>query len=81
MKVTDDGLQQDPRSRMFPTRMQKLMIPYEEEATADVQIRFPVGDISDGHHQSRHWSFDLRRDIEEASVADATKKMRKRNPQ
>ena len=56
------------------------MIPYEEEARADVQIWFPVGDISDGHHQSRRWSFDLSRDIEEASVADATKKMWKRKP-
>ena len=55
LKVTDDSLQQDQRSRMLgemiPARMQKLRIPHEEEATTDVQIRFPVGDISDDHHQ------------------------------
>ena len=36
--------------------------------------------LSDGHHQSRSWSFGLNRDIEEASVADATKKKRNRRP-
>ena len=83
LKVTDDSLQQDQRSRtlgdMIPARMQKLTIPHEE-ATTDVQIRFSVGDVSDGHHQSRSWSFGLNRDIEEASVADATKKKRNRRP-
>ena len=84
LKVTDDSLQQDQRSRMLghmiPARMQKLMIPHEEKATTDVQIRFSVRDVSDGHHQSRSWSFGLNRDIEEASVADATKKKGNRRP-
>ena len=48
LKVTDDSLQQDRRSRtlgdMIPARMQKLTIPHEE-ATTDVQIRFSVGDV------------------------------------
>ena len=38
---------------MIPARLHKLTIPHEEEATTDAQIKFPVGDISDGHHQSR----------------------------
>ena len=44
------------------------------------KIRFPVGDMNDGHHQSRSWSFGLNRDIEEASVVDSTKKKRNRRP-
>ena len=84
LKVTDDSLQQDQRSKVIqggiPARMQKLMIPHEEEATTDAQISFPVGNISDDHYQSRSWSFGLNGDIEEASVADATKKKRNRRP-
>ena len=84
LKVTDDSLQQDQRSRMLgdiiPARMQKLMISHEENATTDVQIKCPVGDISDGHHQSRNWLFGLNRNIEEASVSDATKTKRNRGP-
>ena len=38
---------------MIPARMQKLIIPPEKEATTYVQERFPVGDISDGHHQRK----------------------------
>ena len=83
LKVTDDSLQQDEISRMLgemiPARMQKLRIPHEEEATTDVQIRFPVGDISDDHHQIKSWSFGLNRDIEEACFY-ATKKKRNRRP-
>ena len=32
--------------------MEKVMIPYEEKATTDVQIIFPDGDISDGYYQT-----------------------------
>ena len=65
---------------MIPARMQKMIIPHKEEAKTDVQLRFPVGDISDGYHQSRNWSFGLNRDIYEPRVADATKKKRDRRP-
>ena len=65
---------------MIPTRMLKLIIPHEEEATTDVKIRFPVEDISHDHHKSRSWPFGLNRDIREPSVANATKKNRDRRP-
>ena len=56
MNATDDALQQD-QSRaledMIPARVQKLIIPPEKEATTYVQERFPVGDISDSHHQRK----------------------------
>ena len=66
LEVPDDDLQQN-QSRMLgdmiPTRMLKLIIPHEEEATPDVKIRFPVEDISHDHHKSRSWPFGLNRDI------------------
>ena len=56
MQVADNTLRQDQSmilGGMIEAMMQKLTISYKEEATTDVQIKFPVGDISDGHHKSR----------------------------
>ena len=38
---------------MIAVMMQKPTISHNEEATTDVQIKFPVGVIIDGHHKSR----------------------------
>ena len=37
---------------MIAAMMQKPTISHNEEATTDVQIKFPIGDIIDGHHKS-----------------------------
>ena len=58
--------------------MQKPTISHNEEATTDVQIKFPVGDIIDGHHKSRCQSLGLNRDTNEPSVANGTKKKSER---
>ena len=41
--------------RRHDSRQKKLMLPNAEEAITDVQIRLPVGDISDGHYQNKSW--------------------------
>lgn len=50
------------------------MLPNAGEAITEVQIRLPVGDISDGHYQSRSWSLGLNGSIDEPSAPDVTKK-------
>ena len=64
--------------------MEKVMIPYEEEATTDVQIIFPDGDISDGYYQTEVGHLKLliilNWDIDELSVIDATRKKKDRRP-
>ena len=64
--------------------MEKVMIPYEEKATTDVQIIFPDGDISDGYYQTEVGHLKLliivNWDIDELSVIDATRKKKDRRP-
>lgn len=64
--------------------MQKVMIPFEEEATTDVQIIFPDGDINDRYYQTEVGHLKLliilNWDIDELSVTDATRKKKDRRP-